>query len=161
MARTATSATAEPARRDARRRRNGFTLIELLVVMVILALGAGIAMAMIGRNVATVSARGVASDIAAALRATRAQAIRSGDDAVFVLDVTKHRLRAPDTDRALPDTVTLTVVTAATERIDRDSGRIRFYADGSSTGGRITVQSGSRLFHVGVDWLTGRVTFTE
>ena len=40
-------------------------------------------------------------------------------------------------------------------------GAIRFYPDGSSTGGRITVSSGERKFLVDVDWLTGRVSIED
>ena len=40
-------------------------------------------------------------------------------------------------------------------------GSIRFYADGSSTGGRITVSSGERKYLVDVDWLTGRVSIAD
>ena len=36
-------------------------------------------------------------------------------------------------------------------------GRIRFFPDGSSTGGRVTLTSDERLYHVDVDWLTGQV----
>ena len=41
---------------------------------------------------------------------------------------------------------------------DDKVGAIRFYPDGSSTGGRITVASGERKYLVDVDWLTGRVS---
>ena len=35
--------------------------------------------------------------------------------------------------------------------------RVRFFADGSSTGGRVTLMVGERSYAVDVDWLTGRV----
>ncbi len=54
---------------------------------------------------------------------------------------------------------------SSTRRSRRSStskrGAIRFYPDGSSTGGRITVASGERKFLVDVDWLTGRVSIKE
>jgi general secretion pathway protein H len=40
-------------------------------------------------------------------------------------------------------------------------GAIRFYPDGSSTGGRITVTFGRTQYLVDVDWLTGRVSITD
>ena len=40
-------------------------------------------------------------------------------------------------------------------------GSIRFYPDGGSNGGRITVASGARKFDVDVDWLTGRVAILD
>jgi general secretion pathway protein H len=80
---------------------------------------------------------------------------------VFVLDVRNRTFKGPGGSGNLPETLTLTLVGAATERIDRDVGGIRFYADGSSTGGRVTVASGEREYRVGVDWLTGQVTVAE
>ena len=40
-------------------------------------------------------------------------------------------------------------------------GSIRFYPDGSSNGGRVTVGAGGRAFAVDVDWLTGHVTIND
>ncbi|MGB8635652.1 MAG: type II secretion system protein GspH, partial [Rhodanobacteraceae bacterium] len=37
----------------------------------------------------------------------------------------------------------------------------RFYPDGSSTGGRITVIRGQREWHINVSWLTGEVRTEE
>jgi len=158
MARTGTSERAERRRQGS---AAGFTLIELLVVLVVLALGAGAAVALIGRGTDTAAARGAAWDIAAALRTSRARAIRDNVETVFVLDVRNRTFKGSGAAGNLPEALTLTLVGAATERIDRDVGGIRFYADGSSTGGRITVASGEREYRVGVDWLTGQVTVAD
>ena len=40
-------------------------------------------------------------------------------------------------------------------------GSIRFFPDGGSNGGRITVASGERKYEVDVDWLTGRVAILD
>ena len=45
--------------------------------------------------------------------------------------------------------------------VDDKIGSIRFYPDGGSNGGRITVASGERKFEVDVDWLTGRVAILD
>jgi len=42
-----------------------------------------------------------------------------------------------------------------------DTGGIRFFPDGSSTGGRISVARGQRTLVVEVDWLLGRVSVNE
>ena len=41
------------------------------------------------------------------------------------------------------------------------SGAIRFFPDGGSNGGRLTLAAGERKFNVDVDWLTGRVAILE
>jgi general secretion pathway protein H len=55
----------------------------------------------------------------------------------------------------------LKLLTAQTEVESDHRGSIRFYPDGSSTGGRITVSSGERQYLVDVDWLTGRVAIND
>jgi general secretion pathway protein H len=59
-------------------------------------------------------------------------------------------------DRAL----NLRLVTASSEAIDERSSRIRFFPDGSSTGGRIQIQHGKEGATVNVDSSTGIVTVT-
>ena len=63
--------------------------------------------------------------------------------------------------RPLPQRLDLKLYTAQSEIVDDKRGAIRFYPDGSSTGGRVTLASGTRAFLVDVDWLTGRVTIKE
>ena len=41
-------------------------------------------------------------------------------------------------------------------RDDRVGG-VRFYPDGSSTGGRVLISRGGHGYQVGVTWLTGRI----
>ena len=55
-----------------------------------------------------------------------------------------------------PD-VEMELTTAQSEVLDPFRGRIRFFPDGTSTGGGIIFVSGSRKYHVLVDWLTGQV----
>jgi len=45
--------------------------------------------------------------------------------------------------------------------VNEKTGSIRFFPDGGSNGGRITVASGDRKFEVDVDWLTGRVAILD
>jgi general secretion pathway protein H len=51
--------------------------------------------------------------------------------------------------------------TAAHEAADDRVGSIRFFPDGSSTGGRISLSSGKSIHTVVVDWLTGHVRIVE
>lgn len=45
--------------------------------------------------------------------------------------------------------------------IDDAVAAVRFYPDGSATGGRITVSGAERTYHVMLDWLTGTVSIVE
>ena len=55
----------------------------------------------------------------------------------------------------------LRLVTAAEEQTSETTGRIRFYPDGSSTGGKVRLISGEREWQVQVGWLTGEVRLRE
>jgi general secretion pathway protein H len=57
----------------------------------------------------------------------------------------------------LPKKPELAMLTAQSEQIQDKTGNIRFFPDGSSTGGRITISAGERREDVDVDWLSGRV----
>jgi general secretion pathway protein H len=63
--------------------------------------------------------------------------------------------------RVLPERLELKLYTAQSEVRDERHGAIRFYPDGSSTGGRVTLAAGERKLLVDVDWLTGRVSIKE
>ena len=56
------------------------------------------------------------------------------------------------------DSVPLVLYTAEGTVINRTTGTIRFYPDGGSTGGGITVGRGPDAFVVAVDWLGGSVS---
>jgi general secretion pathway protein H len=58
----------------------------------------------------------------------------------------------------LPGDLHLQLLTAESEIVNEDRGAIRFFADGGSTGGRVTLSAGERAYVVDVSWLTGRVT---
>ena len=59
----------------------------------------------------------------------------------------------------MPAGIDLELLTVATELGGGGArGGIRFFPDGSSTGGRVTLSHGSRQYFVDVDWLTGRVS---
>ncbi len=51
----------------------------------------------------------------------------------------------------------VTLTTAQTELFGTGGGAIRFFPDGTSTGGGVEIARDGRRFLVTVDWLTGRV----
>jgi general secretion pathway protein H len=55
----------------------------------------------------------------------------------------------------------LSLTTATSEQLDDVRGRIRFFPDGTSTGGRVTISRDDRKFDITVDWLTGLVAISE
>ena len=61
----------------------------------------------------------------------------------------------------LPADVALGLYTTSTETLDEGTGRIRFFPDGSSTGGRVTLIGQGQTRVVDINWLTGEVRIGE
>jgi general secretion pathway protein H len=116
-----------------------------------------------GTGVSGAELTGAARTVAAGLRSARNDAIATQDSTSLMLDLETRTIQVSSSPRihALPERVELKLYTAQSEIVDEKKGAIRFYADGSSTGGRVTVGSKERQFLVDVDWLTGRVSIKE
>ena len=95
---------------------------------------------------------------AATLKLTRESAIRQGEDRALLVDLESHRLSL-EGYRALrlPKRLSLELEAASREMVDEQRGMIRFFPDGSSTGGRILITYKGHGYQVGVTWLTGRI----
>ena len=105
--------------------------------------------------------RAAARIVAAGLRQTRDRAITANRAAVMEFDVKSRRIRLGLRTRQLPRWGRFGLFTARSERIDATRGTIRFFPDGSSTGGRVMLGTDNRSLSVDVDWLTGRVSLLE
>ena len=138
----------------------GFTLIELLVVLGILALALAVVLPMLPGAADRAALRAAASEIASGLRETRSLALARGRSAAFTLDTERRAYRIGDnrTWHALPSNVAPVLLTATHERRSDVVGDIRFFSDGSSTGGEVHLLRGKTEDAIRVDWLTGRVS---
>jgi general secretion pathway protein H len=143
--------------------QRGFTLLELLMVLVIAAAGYALVVRFTAGGVSGAELKSAARAVAAGLRDARGTAIARQESAALVLDLEHRTFEVSGRGRArsLPERLELKLYTAQSEIVDEKRGAIRFYPDGSSTGGRVTVASGERRFLVDVDWLTGRVSIKE
>lgn len=139
--------------------QRGFTLVELLVVLAIAVMLVALAAPVISRSLPGAELKTAASDVAGGLRRVQSQAIVTNREAVFQIDVASRRAVVGSEARALalPRDLRLNVVVGDTEVANSEVGGIRFFPDGSSTGGRITLALAGQAYDVRVDWLTGRV----
>jgi general secretion pathway protein H len=143
-------------------RARGFTLIELVVVILLVALAVGVTAFSMSAMLESAKVKSASRDLVAALRHTRGQAIVKREAQVLELDVEARTYTAPGRRAVeLPRGVELRVLTARSERVDENRGRIRFYRDGSSTGGNVRLLAGEREWRINVAWLTGEVTLHE
>jgi general secretion pathway protein H len=100
-----------------------------------------------------------AREIAASMRGARAAAIASNRPVEFRVDVAKGVFgydRASRPRKA--DGIELALFTTEERRASATGGSIRFFPDGSSTGGGVAVSYGKRRLVVMVDWLSGGVS---
>lgn len=151
-----------PSRRLPPRRARGFTLIELIAVVVLLAIVLAIASLSLSKSLGSAKVRAASKDLVAALRYTRGQAIVKGTPQVLVMDLEQNSYVAPGKKSvSLPKDMVLRLTTAETEQTSASSGGIRFFADGSSTGGHVSVLMGEREWRINVAWLTGEIELDE
>jgi general secretion pathway protein H len=144
-------------------RSDGFTILEVLVVLVIGAIAYSLVLGVPFRGPSVADLKAASRTLAAGLRQAQSVALASRSDAVLTLDVEEREFQVTGTEgsRALPKDLELRLYTAQSEVATERKGSIRFYPDGSSTGGRITVASGERKYLVDVDWITGRVSIGD
>lgn len=139
-------------------RATGFTLLEMLAVILLIGVATAAVAFSVTQGLAGARAAAASADLAAALRATRAQAIVRGQTRVFDLDTRHQRWRnARGQTVTLPSGMRLSITSAREDAPDDHTGRIRFFPDGSSTGGHIVLQRGQRQWRIDVAWLTGAV----
>ena len=140
----------------------GFTLLEMLVVLGIVGLLLAIVPISLSGGMDGARIKTAVRELAADLRYARSHAISSQKDQALVLNVEsgvysidkkKHQL-------SIPDETSIKIKTASSEQVSDNEGAIRFFADGSSTGGLITIKHTPYEFFIDVNWLTGKVTIT-
>ena len=148
---------------SAARCARGVTLLELLVVLSIMAIISALVIPMFGNGVSTTDMKSATRSLAAGLRLARSEALATRAETTVVMDLERRTFRVARDPReiALPKEIELKVFTAQSDIASERTGAIRFFPDGGSNGGRVTLASGERKFEVDVDWLTGRVAILD
>jgi general secretion pathway protein H len=138
-------------------RVRGFTLIEMLAVIVLIAIAATVTAVSLHGGRGQLDA--TAQRVAAGLRDTRTRAMATSRPQRFTVDLRDHSFAAPGREpRRLPQGASIRVTSAAQDTTQAGVARIRFFPDGSSSGGRVVLSDQRRSVMVAVDWLTGAVT---
>lgn len=137
----------------------GFSLIELAVVMFVVVLG----LSVIGSNIASGNKssqmKAAVRDLMSALRYARGQALISQKEVAVAVNLADNSYQISNREKvySLPAELELTMVIAQEEFSDEEVGQLRFYPDGSSSGGRITMEWGALSNTLDINWLSGKV----
>ncbi len=134
----------------------------MLVVVALIALAATVVSVSVGSGLSGARVKAASRDLVAALRYTRGQAIVKHEQRTLSVDVEQRRYRAPGKSWVeLPKDMTMKLFTARSELEEEGVGRIRFFPDGSSTGGHIDLLKDEATWRIEVMWLTGDVKLRE
>jgi general secretion pathway protein H len=140
----------------------GYTLIELLVVLTIMGLLLAAAPAIINAARPGIEAKTAVHALANDLRTARAAAVANNVETWVVVDAPAHAyaMEPGGGTHRLPANLSLELRgPGGDEAVNRIE--LRFYPDGSSTGGSIRIASGGRQHWIVDHWLTGQITIDE
>jgi general secretion pathway protein H len=140
-------------------RQSGFTLLEMLAVVMLLAIFAALASIRLSSGSGAAQARAALLNASDILRHARLVALRSGQQQVVYVDVSHRRIDGTGRPTLLvPRELGFAAVAAQSLRQDDGILGIRFFPDGSSTGGDLTFSTQGKSYELRVNWLSGNVT---
>lgn len=142
---------------------SGFTLLELIVVLVLAVLLLALVPPLISSAMPGAEINGAARKIAAGLRYTRSRAVATQQEQALVVDLEQRSFTVPGRKQAvnLPSSLHIKLLTTRADLQNERLGGIRFFPDGSSTGGRVTLKGDGSEYVIDVQWLTGKVTILD
>ena len=141
----------------------GYTLLELLIVLIILGIATAATGQVITHRLPGFQLEASSATVAGILREARSIAIRDNREQRVVVDFGARTLQIGSAGRKhqLNGSIGISLYTAASELEGKKRGAIRFFPDGTSTGGRVALFADARTNEIVVHWLTGHVEIRE
>lgn len=140
-------------------KQSGFTLLELMVAFTLAALLVAMSTPMVMRMYDSMVYRGAVRDMISAIDASRYAAITQGQAIdIMIMPADNAFQIGQGENHYLPEALKLSIEAAQEVSKVTGAGTIRFYPDGSSSGGSIKIMrpSGQGII-LRVDWLLGRL----
>jgi general secretion pathway protein H len=137
---------------------SGFTLLEMLMALALVALIGALTVPLLRGSSNDKLFDVAVRDLIGALRTTRLEAIRANTEKTFVIDPNNRsaHIEGSAHRKVLPPSLNIDITATAAD-LSASSVRLRFFADGSASGGRIRLSNGTRSAVITIDWLTGHV----
>jgi len=147
---------------SAKNNSSGFTLLELLVVLGIAALLLSVVPPMLSNVIGSAQIKNATRHLGASLKMARTKAISTQREVILAIDVQNHSFSLLKKKKSLnlPEGSKIILNTAKSEQLSDTEGAFRFFPDGSSTGGRITLRHDPFGYFIDINWLTGKVTIS-
>lgn len=148
--------------RHSLRQNAGFTLLELIIVLSIVVFGFGVIAVNMSASDDSRTLKAAARDLVSGLRYVRSQAMLTHKTATLNFDLSNNSyfLTGQEKSYNIKEDIDVTVKTAQSE-LQNGVAQLRFFPDGSSIGGRITLEKNKLSQEININWLTGHVTLED
>ena len=136
---------------------DGFSLLELVIVLAMVAGVTALSLPNLWTRSGDLALRTTALDMAAMMRATRADAVRRNGERAFLIDPAQRTYwsDANPALRPIPASLGIEADFSAPARVQTTSGRYAFFADGTASGGAIVLREGTTTATIAINGLTG------
>ena len=143
--------------------QRGFTLLEIMVVLAIAAIMMTVVPPLISKAMPGAQLKSATRQVAAGLRYARNSSLTTDKETTLMLDLESKSFNLSGQKKTyrIDEDLEITLLTADSEMVSENKGAIRFFPEGGSTGGRISLATEKRKYAVDVDWLTGKVRILE
>jgi len=141
---------------------SGFTLVEILVVLVILSMAGALIFVNVGKSMANKQGKAFGREMISLCKKARRKAVDNGMISGLYISSAERRCWVSGEKRSLEYPGQMLVEGEGVQQLNEDLYVVRFYPDGSSSGGDLTLSIGGKtICAFRVDMLTGLVTRTE
>ncbi len=140
----------------------GFTFVEILVVIIILALASSLVFVNVGKSISKKNTKAFAQQMISLCKKARRMALYEGVPVAFNISSGQRCCWIKDRANAIEFPEKMSIEGEGIAQLDEDIHTIRFYPDGSSDGGELTLSMPTaQVYTFRVDRLTGLLTRVE
>lgn len=140
----------------------GFTLVEILVVIIILALAGSLVFVNVGKSISKKNTKAFAQQMISLCKKARRMALDEGVPVAFNISSSQRRCWIKDRAKSIEFPEKMRIEGEGIAQLNEDIYTIRFYPDGSSDGGELTLSLPTLpVYTFRVDRLTGLLRIKE